>query len=285
MPAPYNEFTAYDVDKNRRPAEEVYFRRLHWGSMQVVMDNSPWVDCDPWTWGYSPKLLDAYRYWSWLHLELAAYLHSYDYHAYETNEMIFRQPSPEKYATKLGEEIFVAYVTDAMTELDIELPPGEWINYWDQSQVVSGKIKYPVPLGREPIFVRNGSLIPLDVSRAYTGHGTAESAGSLTVLVFPRGRCAFKYRDVGLDAWVTFQAVQEGDGLTLAASRAPSQNVLYRIAGVAALQSVGVEGLSVKINQGGTLARAASEKEVNGAASSAWFYDAAAKRLIVKLCR
>ncbi|MCE5326449.1 MAG: hypothetical protein LLG01_08540 [Planctomycetaceae bacterium] len=282
LPAPYNEFTAYDVDKNRRPVEEIYFRRLHWGAMQVVMDNSPWVDCDPWTWGYSPRLLEAYRYWSWLHLELAAYLHSYDYNAYETNEMIFRQPNAAAYTTKLGEEIFVAYVTDTMKELAIELPAGEWINYWDESQVLQGKVTYPVPLGKEPIFIRNGSMIPLDVSRAYTGHGTAESAGSLTVLVYPKGECLFKYRDDGLDVWVTFKAAAAGDKLTLTASRAPSQSVLYRIAHMAAPQSVSVEGLSVKINQGGNLARAASEKEVNGSKTSAWYYDSPAKRLIVK---
>jgi hypothetical protein len=285
LPGPFNEFTAYDVNRHRRPDEETYFRQLHWGAMQVVMDNTPWIDADPWLWDYSPKLLEAYRYYSWLHLELAAYLHSYDYHAYETNEMIFRQSDPQAFTTKLGEELFVAYVTDSVKELRIELPQGQWINYWDESQIFNGpgRITHPVPLGREPIFLRNGSIIPMDVTRPYTGHGTTESAGSLTVLVYPKDTCTFKYRDEKLDAWVTFQAAMDQKVLALTASRGPSRPVLYRIARwQGPPQSVSVEGLAVTINRGGGMPKAAGEKEVNGASANAWFYDAAAKRLIIK---
>jgi hypothetical protein len=46
---------------------------------------------------------------------------------------------------------------------------------------------------------------------------------------------------------------------------------------------VAVEGARVTVNQGGALPRLASEAAVNGSKESAWFYAAAARRLIVKV--
>jgi hypothetical protein len=80
LAAPFNEFTGYDTQGP--PTEEAYFRRLHWGAMQMVMEQDCVWDCDPWGSryaAYSPALLDSYRYYSWLHAELVPYLYSYDY--------------------------------------------------------------------------------------------------------------------------------------------------------------------------------------------------------------
>lgn len=287
LAAPFNEFTGYDLQA--APTEEAYFRRLHWGAMQMVMEQDCVWDCDPWgsRYGaYSPALLDSYRYYSWLHAELAPYLYSYDYQMYETGQPVFRDSDAGAYTTRLGDELFVAYVTEpGIDSLAVTLPAGQWINYWDDTQIHEGRstISYPVPLGREPIFIRNGALIPMDVSRDYTGHGTRLSAGSLTVLVYPSGSSSFSYRDDGY--WVRFKSTLNGEALTLTSSPAPSRPVLYRIGRWSSEPAVvAVNGTTVAVNQSGTFAaRANSEDEVNGAVSNAWFYDAFAQRLIVKV--
>ena len=62
----------------------------------------------------------------------------------------------------LGDAIYAPIVTSSTDRMDIELPPGEWIDYWDESRVLSGRIEgHPVPLGREPIFIRQGAIIPM----------------------------------------------------------------------------------------------------------------------------
>jgi hypothetical protein len=169
--------------------------------------------------------------------------------------------------------------------MTIQLPAGNWINYWDDAEVYEGPstISYPVPLGREPIFIREGALIPMEVSREYTGHGTRQSAGSLTVLVYPADKSSFSYRDDS--NWVRFTSLFEGDALTLTSSPAPSRPVLYRIARwTSEPVVVSVDNTTVEVNQPRTpAARLNSESEVNGAASNAWFYDASAERLIVKV--
>lgn len=286
LPAPFNEFTGYDG--NNPPSVEAYFRRLHWGAMQLVMEQDcPW-DCDPWGSRYaahSPALLSAYRYYSWLHTELVPYLHSYDYGMYETGEPVFRDSDATDYTTMLGDELFVAYVTEpGVRTVAITLPAGEWINYWNEAEAYEGPstISYPVPLGREPIFIRGGALIPMQVSRDYTGHGTDASDGSLTVLVYPNGNSSFSYRDEGY--WVTFNSSFDGTALILSASRPPSQPVLYRIGRwTSEPVCVGVDGTAVTVNQDGSVARVASEDAVNRATSNAWFYDGPAQRLIVKV--
>lgn len=285
LPAPFNEFTGYDA--YNRPDEETFFRRIHFGAMQVVMDHSPWLHASPWNAVYSQALLDDYRYFAWLHRELGPYLHSYDWNAYETGEPIFRGADATAYTTKIGDEIFVAYVTDRVADrplLDVALPPGEWIDYWDTRDVVSGTLSGQAPsLGREPIFIANGAIIPMDVSRPYTRHGTAASAGSLTVVVYPKGDSSFRYRDDEANRWIVFSAHQTADRLELSASAGLSQPVLYRVERLAAPPSaVGICGAAVIVNGGGGAAAAASEDAVNGSSSPAWFYDAAAQRLIVK---
>jgi hypothetical protein len=64
----------------------------------------------------------------------------------------------------------------------------------------------------------------------------------------------------------------------------PGEPVLYRVGRWnTEPRSVMVEASGrVLVNQGGDLARAESEAAVNGSRTSAWYYDAPARRLIVK---
>jgi len=281
LPAPFNEFTGYDATQ---ADEETYFRRIHWGAMQPVMDHSPYQHASPWEPIYGRALLEDYRYFSWLHHELVPYLHSYDWQAFETGLPILREPDAVNYTTKVGDELFAAFVTEpGVEELQITLPPGTWIDYWDTSQTHSGTITYPVPLGHEPIFIKDGAIIPMQVSRAYTGHGTLASAGSLTVLVYPSGKSRFRYRDDAANRWIDLGAEAAGNTLTLGSYEAPSQPLLYRVERWnSAPAAVLICGTTVMVNGPPGQPPSQSEDAVNGAAASAWFYDAAARRLVVK---
>jgi len=283
IPAPFNEFTGYD--KNEVPDEETYYRRLHWGAMQVIMDHTAWRDADPWQSRYSEALIETYRRYAWLHWQLVPYLYSYDFDAWETGHPVFRSPNLDEFTVKLGEEIFVAYVTQpGVTRLPVTLPEGEWVDFWDESRVVSGRIDQPVPLGREPIFIKNGALIPMQVERGYTGHGSEGSKGSLTVLVFPHGASRFRYRDEG-NFWVDFTASASDTVLRLEARPHPSQPILYRIARVMS-EPNGVRldpSGAVIVGNGSSLPRAPDAETCYRSPASNWFYDAPARRLIVKV--
>ena len=109
------------------------------------------------------------------------------------------------YSLRVGNEIYAPIVTEPSDRMDIQLPSGQWVYYWDESTVVSGTLAgFPVPLGGEPVFIRLGSLIPMDVERTETGHGTTASKGSLTMLVYPSGTSSFRYREDARTPWITF---------------------------------------------------------------------------------
>ncbi len=286
IPAPFAELTGYAYLDDGVPDEDVYYRRLHFGALQPVMAHTPYANTDPWRPEYGPELVSTYRYWAWLHTELVPYFYSYAYGMYETPSEPVLRPSPMAYALRVGKELYAPIVTQPTTAMDIQLPSGQWIDYWDESTTLSGTLPgFPVPHGREPIFIRAGSIIPMTVRNAQTGHGTAESAGSLTVLVYPSDTSSFRYRPGALTPWITFTSALDSSRLTVTADPGlPAQPVLYRVASwAAAPESVGIDGATVTVNQGGSVPRVATEAAVNASAASAWFYDESARRLIVKV--
>jgi hypothetical protein len=278
----FNEFTGYT---NTAPAEEVFFRRIHFGALQLVMDHSPLINADPWSNGYSAALLESYRRFAWLHAELVPYLHSYDRGMYETGAPVLRAPDQARFATLLGDEIFVQYVTEpGVTSMPVQLPPGDWIDGWDESRLVSGAVAQPVPLGREPFFIRSGAILPLDVQRPYAGHGTAASAGSLTLLVAPGGDASFRYFGDDVGDWITFSARATDTGMVLDASSWPAQPMIWRvIRSPERPGSVSLSGRTVTVGDGGGLPELGSEEAVESSTTSAWYHDAAAQALIVKV--
>jgi hypothetical protein len=286
IPAPFAELTGYAYLDGGIPDEDVYYRRLHFGALQPVMAHTPYANADPWRREYGPDLVKTYRYWAWLHTELVPFFYSYAYRMYETPSRRLLWRSPMAYALRVGAELYAPIVTERTETMDVQLPSGQWIDYWDESRVVSGMLAaFPVPLGREPIFIRLGSLIPLAVRNAQTGHGTAQSSGALTVLVYPSGTSSFRYREDARTSWITFTSTLSDTQLTLTAGPGlPGQPVLYRVGRWdEAPESVGIEGAAVTVNQGGSVARLPSEAAVNGSRASGWFYDASARRLIVKV--
>lgn len=285
LPAPLNELTAYDYESRKPPDEETYHRRIHWGAFQPIMAHTPFGNSDPWRSEYSYELIAAYRYFGWLHKQLTPYFLSYARRMHDQPESPMIRPGPDPFAMRVGDEIFVPFVTTKTPTMDVELPPGQWVDYWDEESVRSGSLsEHPAPKGHEPIFFRLGAIIPMEVEREYTGHGTRESAGSLTLLVYPSGTTSFRYYNDETSSWTTFRSVVEDTRLTLSTDSSPGWPVLYRVARVAAPpSSVGVSGRTVTVNQSGSLRELESEAEVNGSAESAWFYDARARRLIIKV--
>jgi hypothetical protein len=250
------------------------------------MAHTPFSNSDPWRTAYGPDLVKTYRYWAWLHKELVPYFYSYADRMFEQPGLAAIRQGPMLYSLRVGFELYVPLVTEATDTMTVQLPAGQWIDYWNESNVVSGTLAdFPVPLGREPIFIRLGSIIPMEVERDYTGHGTRESRGSLTVLVYPSASSAFRYREDARTSWITFRSTLAGNQLTLVASPGlPSQPVLYRVARWSPEpSSIDIDGATVTVNQGGAVPRVESEAAVNGSAQSAWYYDPQAQRLIVKV--
>jgi hypothetical protein len=287
IPAPLNELTAYDYETRTAPERETYVRRLHWGAFQPIMAHTPFMNSDPWRPDYDSDLVAAYRQYAWLHKELTPYFLSYARRMHEQPDQPLIRPGPAADSMLVGEEIFVQVVTARTSSMDIALPPGQWVDYWDEAHVVSGTLnEHPAPVRQEPIFVKLGALIPLEVEREYAGHGTRASAGSLTILAFPSGTSTFRYLDDDANAWTTFRSVADATRITLSSEPPYRGPLIYRVGRVATRPGVvrlSAGALVIESSGGGGLAELETENEVNGSETSAWFYDANAHRLIVKI--
>ncbi|MCC7165184.1 MAG: hypothetical protein IT331_21980 [Anaerolineae bacterium] len=285
MPLPYNEFSGFS---NQHPDAETYVRRMHWGAMQPVMENVP-KTVQPWSSVYPPELMQTYRYYSTLHRELAPYLHSYDRHASETKTPILRNWNSARFTAQLGDEIFVKYVTSYTRQVRVKFPPGEWINYWNESEVYPGGsvIYYPTPPGQEPIFIRRGAIIPMEVRNDYTGHGTVASLDALTVNVYPDAHSTFRYYDP-VNGWLTFDVKTVKKRLALCTlEQTPSKPIIYRIVGVKQKPNrVMAQAGAVSVN--GSWGKPLAERvnvEALGQKNKGWYHDAAAQVLWVKVTR
>lgn len=283
MPLPYNEFSGF---AKAAPDSETYIRRMHWGAFQPVMENVPFGK-QPWDPIFSPQVMQTYRYYGTLHRELEPYLHTYDQLAFERHEPLFRDVNRARFSTRLGENIFVQYVTDYTRSLTIQLPPGEWVDYWDQKVVYKGDrtITYPVPLGKEPIFIARGAIIPLRVRGGLTGNGTPNSANALTLNAYRYGHSSSRYYDDAV-GWITLDMTAQKKRLALCTlDQAPSEPIIWRVTTINRKPKTVTEqngAVGVNTAWGAPLTERRNEAAV-GASASGWYYDAAAQRLIVKI--
>jgi len=283
MPLPYNEFSGF---ANSAPDSETYIRRMHWGAFQPVMENVPYGK-QPWDPSFSPQVMQVYRYYATLHKELEPYLHSYDQQAFEDKTPLFRDMNAARYSTRLGNEFFVQYVTSYTGAVQVKLPPGVWVNYWNEAEIFQGNrtIMYRAPLGKEPIFIARGAVIPMRVWGSLTGHGSGQSQNALTVNVYPIDHSTFRYHDAA-NGWLTFDVKGPTRSIALCTlDNVPSEPIIYRIASIARKpDSVTEQNGAVGVNTAwGTPLTERKNVKAVGRNASGWSYDAAAKRLWVKI--
>jgi alpha-glucosidase (family GH31 glycosyl hydrolase) len=86
-----------------------------------------------------------------------------------------------------GPDILVAPVYDKGARArDVYLPAGKWLHYWTMTQYEGpATLSLDAPLGKDPMFVRAGSIIPM---RAHSDTIPSEGDGHLVLLAVPGDR-------------------------------------------------------------------------------------------------
>lgn len=145
-------------------------------------------------WNRSREELDIIRKYSWLHTELIPYMYSYvvDY-ANGAKRPLMRPMKKGDYEYLFGENLLVAPIYQDTLRRTVRLPRGDWRYFFDDRQVIHGRttITRDFPLHEFPAFVRDGAIIPLHVSRSYTGLGDEADSGYVTLLLYPAGKSRF----------------------------------------------------------------------------------------------
>jgi len=61
----------------------------------------------------------------------------------------------------IGDCLMAAPMFPGKNEREVLLPPDRWFDYYTGEELPSGRITYPCPLERTPLFVKDGGMIPL----------------------------------------------------------------------------------------------------------------------------
>lgn len=205
------------------------------GAMTPFMQLHGRGNLTPWTVNERvDETVATYRYWAKLHHQLVPFLFSISEAAY-AGAPVPMQPVGElaswaaDYRYVLGDAFLVAPILDDTGIRDVVLPAGSrWIDWWSAAVHAGGATLTAYDSSdrsRIPLFVKEGALIPLEVTDDSTALGSTNSAGRLTVLAYPSTtRTTFSVHEV--DGVLTeLAAVRNATSTTLTLSRAPRGTV------------------------------------------------------------
>jgi hypothetical protein len=149
---------------------------------------------EPWELG--DRCLQAYRRLAERRSELVPYLHSAAHAAHVTGRPWLRFTDDAKAPAWLcGDDLFAAPLTDDVREQSVSLPPGRWIRlrlgdadgaHDEAGELHEGRVTVRIDgLEDAPLFVREGAILPLEVTSDRLGHGGAASADAVTFDCWP----------------------------------------------------------------------------------------------------
>ena len=117
----------------------------------------------------------SFATFSWLHTELVPYMYSHVVRCAKGGKPLQR-PVEGKYHYLFGDDLLIAPIYQDSLQCEVHLPPGRWRYWFQDDRVVEGPavLTRDFPLDEYPVYVRDGAIIPMHVSRDYTGIGAAD---------------------------------------------------------------------------------------------------------------
>jgi alpha-glucosidase (family GH31 glycosyl hydrolase) len=213
-------------------------------------------------WKRSAEELQIIRTFSWLHTELVPYMYTHVVQCHEGGPSLIR-PVKGEHHYLFGGDLLVAPIYRDELMNTVVLPAGRWRYLFHDTEALDGPATFSreFPLHEFPVYVRDGAIVPLDVSRAYTGFGDSDSAGYLTIAVYPAGTSQLTVHHPDRSG-STHVRVTAGPPLTVSLTGVRKPHILRIL--------TPTEPKEIKLD-GTTLTQGPE-----------WSYDAATKRLIVR---
>lgn len=167
-------------------------------------------------WERTPEELENIRQYAWLHNELVPYIYTHVVDCHNGGKPLIR-PVGDGYSYLFGDDFFIAPIhrpgkEDGSVSMRVKLPGGGWRYLFDDMRCFEGSsvVERVYPLREFPVYVREGAIVPLNVSRPYTGFGDRDSEGRVTWLIYPGERHSFTLHnpDGSGDTTVTAERVK-----------------------------------------------------------------------------
>ncbi len=187
---------------------ELFIRWFQFGAFCPIMRNHGTNDRKE-VWQFDAAAEAILRDWITLHYQLLPYFYSLAWENHQTGQPFIRPlllEFPEDAEARLvadqfllGPSLLVAPVTQpGVTRRDVYLPAGRaWYDFWTGQKHEGGQtIDTPAPLDRLPIFVPEGTLLPIEPNRLQ--HTKDYTGSRLELRIYPGKDAAFTlYEDSG----------------------------------------------------------------------------------------
>ncbi len=208
-------FVAWDIAgfSGDVPTAELYQRAVAQAAFSPVMqvhsetsgDPNPSQARTPWNMAErkgDSACLDTYRFFANVRMNLLPYLYTEARHSSRTGEPLMRSmayafPGDEtaaeyEFQYMFGGSLLVAPAVEMGEEtLDVYFPEGTWYGLFDGKAYTAGIHTVDCPLGALPVFVKSGSILPLNLGESgklggSVGNAT-DSYQNLTFWAYPGG--------------------------------------------------------------------------------------------------
>jgi len=154
--------------------KDLYIRWIQFGALSPIMrTHSSKSDFSREPFIYDNQTVEIFKNFTRLRYKILPYFYKLNFESYMYAKPIVRSLYYEfpddkncykfKYQYLLGDSILVAPVVSKSSKIKIYFPEGEWLNIWT-GEIIKGKCfkKFKVPLNIIPVFVRKGSIIPIN---------------------------------------------------------------------------------------------------------------------------
>jgi alpha-glucosidase (family GH31 glycosyl hydrolase) len=181
-----NDLGGFDMGKTDKLDEELYIRWLQFSIFTPIVEvfSQPENPTSNMAYLLSERADSLFRKYTHLRMELFPYIYSCA-HRVRLNGQQMMQALPENTFDYLfGHAFLVAPVyKQSANSRTVNLPTGNWINYWTDQTIHGGsKIDVSASIGEIPLFVRQGSIIPM---RRYASSIEKGTNDTLIVHIYP----------------------------------------------------------------------------------------------------
>ena len=273
------------------PDAETLMRWAEYAALGTIMQlGGAGKSHNPWdTTLYGTEALPHYRTYARLHMDLFPYIYSYAVQAAKDGSPVtvplgLAFPADQKAWTQdfeymLGDHVLVApVITPGAKTKKVYLPAGTWVHHWTRKAYLGGaEVTVDAPLGKLPLFVREGGIIAMLGEKVDTLAPASDSTvktyaankEKLKVAMVPGGGTSkldlFDGTQITLDTAAAGITVEIKAGTQF---KDPMLSLDWK-------NYAGVPKVPAKVTLAGkALTQAAKAIDVKGCAGGCWYYDA-----------
>lgn len=179
-------------------------------------------------WMRTPQEMEIIRKFAWLHTELVPYMYQYVITAHEGGRRLQTTLSKGKYHYMFGNDFLIAPIFQDSKSREVSLPDGQWRYFFEDTALLEGPKKFEreFPLDEFPVYIKEGAIVPLNVTRHYTDLGDSTSDGFITFLIFPNNKNSLKYYDPKTSQETEISYLKKGTELIITLTGAELPHIL-----------------------------------------------------------